>query len=180
MLFATTRRPSRQSDRRGSMTRRLLVPPIGMCLLLAACGGSASENSPSPTPSQTVAAADLVAVAKLTFPLFSQFGYYAVCGMSGDTSRCPYTPRLKARLAQARMTLCPCPNPEFSLDVTATPSQTGGVAHVVLGSGPQAIKVDLVIVQSGGKLLVDDELCTGGSPSTSIYVRSSYCRPAVE
>jgi len=100
MLFATTRRPSRQSDRRGSMTRRLLVPPIGMCLLLAACGGSASENSPSPTPSQTVAAADLVAVAKLTFPLFSQFGYYAVCGMSGDTSRCPYTPRLKARLAQ--------------------------------------------------------------------------------
>ena len=72
------------------------------------------------------------------------------------------------------------PESEFSMDVTATPSQTGGVAHVVLGSGPQAITVDLVIIQSGGKLLVDDQLCPGGGPSTSIYVRGGYCAPAVE
>ncbi|TMD09672.1 MAG: hypothetical protein E6J01_01205 [Chloroflexi bacterium] len=162
------------------MRGRQLVPAMGLGILLAACSGPASESSLSPTTSRSVAPADLVAVAKRTFPLIPQFGYYAVCGSDGNTSRCPYTARLKARLAQPGITLCPCPNPEFSMDVTATPSQTGGVAHVVLGSGPQAIKVDLVIIQTGGKLLVDDELCTGGGPSTSIYVRGGYCVPAVE
>jgi hypothetical protein len=35
--------------------------------------------------------------------------------------------------------------------------------------------MDLVIVQTAGKLLVDDEICTGGGPSTSIYVTAAPC-----
>src|SRR5207245_9155741 len=89
-------RRSRQSNLGGTMRGRQLVPAMGLGILLAACSGPASESSLSPTTSRSVAPADLVAVAKRTFPLIPQFGYYAVCGSDGNTSRCPYTARLKA------------------------------------------------------------------------------------
>jgi hypothetical protein len=143
-------------------------------IVLAACGATVTTTSQSGSPSPSVAQ-DLVAVAKVTFPYVAQYKYYAVCGLTGDMSQCPYTERLKARLAAAKITLCPCQNPASSLDVTATPTQTGGIAHVVLGYGAAPIKLDLVIVRSGGLLLVDDELCTGAAGSTSIYVRSGPC-----
>ena len=54
------------------------------------------------------------------------------------------------------------------------------IAHVVLGYQPNPIKMDLVIVQDSGKLLVDDELCTDGGPSTSIYVRTGGCGTAAD
>jgi hypothetical protein len=152
-----------------------IVPPILAGIILAACGGPTASASPSASPSPSVAPADLVAVAKATFPYVAQYNYYAVCGVTGDTSQCPFTDRLKTRLAAARITLCPCQNPASSLDVTATPTQTGGIAHLVLGYGSAPIKLDLVIVNAGGKLLVDDELCTGGGASTSIYVRTGGC-----
>jgi hypothetical protein len=120
-------------------------------------------------------AADLVAVANVIFPYFPQYSYYAVCGANGDLSACPVTDRLKTRLTQAYLTLCRCQNPVPSLDVTAAPTQTGGVAHVILGNQVQPVKMDLVIVQIAGKLLVDDEICTGGGASTSIYVTDAPC-----
>jgi hypothetical protein len=49
--------------------------------------------------------------------------------------------------------------------MTAETSITGGVAHVTLGS----IRVDLVMVDEGGNLLVDDTQCTGRGAATSIY-----------
>ena len=142
---------------------------------LLACGGIATTASPSASPARSALAEELVAVAKVTFPYVAQYKYYAVCGLTGDTAPCPCTERLKARLAAANITLCPCQNPASSLDVTPTPTQTGGIAHVVLGYGAAPIKLDLVIVRSGGQLLVDDELCTGGAGSTSIYERSGAC-----
>ncbi len=160
---------------RGAATKLIfIVPAIAAGILLAACGGTSTTASPSASPPPNVAQ-DLVAVARVTFPYVAQYKYYAVCGLTGDTSQCPYTERLKSRLAAAKVTLCPCQNPASSLDVTATPTQTGGIAHVVLGYGAAPIKLDLVIVRSGGQLLVDDELCTGAAGSTSIYVRSGPC-----
>jgi hypothetical protein len=150
-----------------------LVVAAVMCLV--GCGGSSPVTSPSSSPSPSaapsVAAADLVAVAKLTFPYDAQYKYYVVCGVNGDTSRCPYTDRLKARLAAIKGTLCRCQNPAQSLDVTGSPTATGGVAHVVSGSE----KFDLIIVRVSSSLLVDDEVCSGGAPSTSIYVSADPC-----
>jgi hypothetical protein len=132
--------------------------------------------SPSPNPSAPAgpAAADLVAVAKVIFPYFPQYNYYSVCGANGDLSQCPVTDRLKTRLTQSKLTLCRCNNPSLSLGVTASLTQTGGTAHVILGD-QLPVKMDLVIVQTAGKLLVDDEICTGGGPSTSIYVTDAPC-----
>jgi hypothetical protein len=115
-----------------------------------------------------------VAVAKIIFPYFPQYYYYAVCGANSDLSNCPVTERLKTRLMQAHLTLCRCQNPALSFDVTAAPTQTGGVAHVILGD-QFPVKMDLIIVQTDGKLLVDDEICTGGGSSTSIYVTDAPC-----
>lgn len=158
------------------MKLRLILPAVMAGILMAACGGDHPlTEGPSASPSPSVAPAELVAVAKVTFPFVAQYNYYAVCGVTGDPSQCPYTDRLKARLAAAKLTLCRCQNPAASLDVTATPTQTGGVAHVVLGYGFQPLKMDLVMVNTGGNLLVDDELCTGGGASTSIYVSSGPC-----
>jgi hypothetical protein len=115
-----------------------------------------------------------VAVAKAIFPYFPQYSYYSVCGANNDLSQCPVTDRLKTRLMQANLTLCRCQNPALSFDATAAPTQTGGVAHVILGD-QLPVKMDLLIVQTAGKLLVDDEICTGGAPSTSIYVTAAPC-----
>jgi len=49
--------------------------------------------------------------------------------------------------------------------MTAETSSTGGVAHVTMGS----IRGDLVMVDEGGTLLVDDTRCTGRGAATSIY-----------
>jgi hypothetical protein len=60
------------------------------------------------------------------------------------------------------------------MDATATPAGPGGVAHVVLGY-QTPLRFDLVIVRDAGRLLVDDQLCTGGGASSSIYVRTGGC-----
>jgi hypothetical protein len=69
-----------------------------------------------------------VAVAKAIFPYSPEHYYYSVCGANNDLSQCPVTDRLKTRLMQANLTLCPCQNPALSFDVTAALTQTGGVA----------------------------------------------------
>jgi hypothetical protein len=60
-----------------------------------------------------------------------------------------------------------CRCQEYS-NVTITPEVTpsGGTAHVTSGSG---LKMDFIMVEQGGELLVDDTQCTGRGPSTSIY-----------
>jgi len=150
------------------MKLRFIVPAIATGILLAACGETSTTSSPSPSPPPVVAQ-DLVAVAKVTFPYIAQYNYYAVCGLTGDPSQCPYTERLKARLAAAKLTLCRCQNPASSLDVTASPTQTGGIAHVVLGYGSSPVKLDLVIVRSGPNF----SLTTSSAPAAVRRPRST-------
>lgn len=159
------------------MTLRNFAGVIGTVIFLAACVGTSTSPSAAPRP---VTEADLVAVAKQVFPSSRYYGFYVVCTANSQGSPCPITSRLKARLTQAKITLCQCEYPAPFLEVTATLIASGGIAHVVLGYQPNPIKMDLVIVQESGKLLVDDELCTDGGPSTSIYVRTGGCGAAAD
>ena len=179
---------------------RALFPSLTAALMLAGCSspgglsGASSSQSVTITAPSTVAstpqpgasavssqpaaasasASDLIAVAKLIYPYVAQYGYYSVCGVNGDLSQCPVTDRLKAFLTQKQTTLCSCQNPAPSMDATATPTGPGGVAHVVLGY-QTPMRFDLVIVRDAGRLLVDDQLCTGAGASSSIYARTGGC-----
>jgi hypothetical protein len=182
------------------MKSRLLTTIVAATVVYAGCATAPTSSATRPsglaraTPSVTqptssaalstpsaaaatamVSPSELVAVAKAIYLYSSQFNYYLVCGQNGNLSECPVTDRLNTYLTQKQITLCGCQNPAPSLDVTATPTSTGGVAHAVLGYQPTPLRFDLVIIRAGAKLLVDDQLCMGGGASTSIYVRSGEC-----
>jgi hypothetical protein len=89
---------------------------------------------------------------------------------------CPLTTRLVTQLKSEVDGVPSAPDPlgggqdpEWITEtVTATPSSTGGVAHVTLGFGPDTTteKYDLVVIIQGSRLLVDDLYCTGSDPAT--------------
>ena len=57
--------------------------------------------------------------------------------------------------------------------VTGEVTPTGGVAHLTFDN---ASKVDYIMVQQAGSLLVDDTRCAGGDVSTSIYANKlAFC-----
>src|SRR5262249_8791673 len=105
----------------------------------------------------------------------------AVCDFR-DRSACPVTDRLAARMEQlaqpskvgpgpialfCRYQNVPALGAQFDPEVTPT----GGVAHAMLGG----LKLDLIMVQEKGRLLVDATQCTGRGPSTSIYPDLVLC-----
>ncbi|HET9016611.1 MAG TPA: hypothetical protein VFN57_13510 [Thermomicrobiaceae bacterium] len=184
--------------------RTAAVAVLLMTVLAAACGGSAvpateptsttgggaaipsptatSRPSPSPTPTQAVATpgtpagmvtvAALVAVGEAIFPAAPDGNAYIECSNGGNVyEACPITSRLKQRLQQVMVTLCRCQNPAATRTVTADVTATGGVIHVDYGSQ----RFDLIAVQQGGRLLVDDQRCRVGGPSTSIYSTVNPC-----
>lgn len=138
-------------------------------LLLAACGATAAPTAPASPAVQTAAPLDL-SLVDAVFPRSSSGGYL-VCGLDGDTAACPYTARLKSRLAAARATLCRCqpPAPDRATSIMATP--TGG--RVVVLYGRQ--QFELEVVSGDGRWLVDDETCVGAGPESSIYRTLSPC-----
>ena len=57
--------------------------------------------------------------------------------------------------------------------VTGEVTQAGGVAHMTFDN---ASKVDYIMVQQAGLLLVDDTRCAGGAVATSIYAdKLAFC-----
>ena len=143
---------------------------------------SATPVAPAGASATPVRTADLIAVAAQIYPL--RAGQYLTCdsGYGGSTrySTCPVTDRLNTRLLTIFSGYISAPeplgggqDPEWPTEsITAGPNGAGGVAHVVLTKpGSPSSHYDLVIIGSGGKLLVDDIYCTGADPSTSsIYV----------
>lgn len=126
---------------------------------------------PSPPADLSFTAGEMTAVADNVFPLVQPYGYYGVCGLNGDASSCPYTARLKARLAELKATLCRCQNPSPTRAITADPA--GHTVDVVMYSGGADYR--LILVRSpDGRLLVDDEQC-GARPETSIYLGLTAC-----
>jgi hypothetical protein len=120
-------------------------------------------------------AAEIKAVAQRIFA-----GAYPMGCSPRDRSVCPVTDRLVARFTELSKPqpdqpgppnlFCRCQNAasrSMTIDTETTP--TGGIAHVTLYPDAFPIKIDLIVVSQGGKLLVDETQCTGRGPSTSIY-----------
>lgn len=163
--------------------------------LLTACGGGAAAPGPvvtatTATASQTSTAAaqagatvdELVAVAAMAYPPTKEgLGNWTTCesGHSGASvfEACPVTPRLRSRLNDVVSGVPSAPDPLGggqqaywdTRTMTAEVATTGGVAHVVLSlpAAGRPEREDLVIVRTGGQLLIDDIFCTGVDPAAS-------------
>jgi hypothetical protein len=102
-------------------------------------------------------------------------------GSSGPDvfASCPLTMRLVAQLKSDVNGVLSAPDPlgggqdpQWTTEVvTATPSATGGIAHVALGfgSGTSTERYDLVVILEGSQLLVDDIYCTGTDPAGDVF-----------
>ena len=163
--------------------------------VLAACAGSQAPGAPkantsssggtpavaptdaagSPALLSTATSTGIERIAHQIFP-----GPHPVGCDWHDRTNCPVTDRLAARLDELTAPrangpgpsppLCRCQNGPDSVSVRPEVTASGGVAHVTLDyGGIVSDNIDLVIVVSGGRLLVDDTQCTGGGSSTSVY-----------
>jgi hypothetical protein len=158
--------------------RKLIVVVFAAAAAAVSCGPSQSTGAPASTPSSSdsVRTQQIAALAEQVFPKMGQQEAYGVCGSDGNVSACPYTDRLKARLTELRMTLLRAQNLSTTREITAEiMSPEVGIAHVTLFQG--RTKFDLWIVQRGGELLVDDEICAGRK-DTSIYAKFVACDAA--
>ncbi|HLF78120.1 MAG TPA: hypothetical protein VJB57_11600 [Dehalococcoidia bacterium] len=154
-----------------------LVVALAIGALILSCGGSEE-----PKPVATATAAELQAVAERMFPESrGQFGVeFNPCdsgfGGPGGLQSCPITERLRQRLESLKgrnaNMICRCQNFSDTRTITVEATTTGGLAHVVLFR--ESLKLDLIIVRFGDKLLVDDTACTG-KPGTSIYESTGPC-----
>jgi len=98
--------------------------------------------------------------------------FYIDCSAGGTTlPKCPFTKRLIARLQSIQVPPCRCQNffPERRVTTEITP--TGAIAHVNFGVS----RIDLIVIRSNDRPLVDDERCGGRGPSTSIYANAGPC-----
>lgn len=131
----------------------------------------APVNAPTTSPAtEAVTAAELVAV-----------GQHIWFGPGGNPcyrftiASCPVTERLIARIQEIERppstgpgpvnSWCRCQN-AANVTMAAEVSGAGGTTHVTFNND---IKVDFIIVEQQGRLLVDDTRCTGHGSSTSIY-----------
>jgi hypothetical protein len=129
---------------------------------------------PAPSPEGRATVSQLMALGDQAFPYVSEVGYYGVCGPAGDTSTCPYTERVKTRLAQTQTTLCRCQNPSTTRAMSAEVTDFGGVLYVALNDGSQSFT--LTVLNLDGRLFIDDQVCMGRGPETSIHQTVAPCR----
>ena len=140
---------------------------VAAALLLGACGqATPGTGHSSATPALTPATAQqLTAVGAQIFPYIPQFQFYATCidfkenGAAPpgghDYSACPITDALRARLQATQASFCPCEqNPSTTREIKVTPRPGGGLIIVQLYG--RVIKVEMVAINRGGKLLVND------------------------
>jgi hypothetical protein len=166
--------------------------------VLAACAGSQTPGAPkanassSGTPAaaqsatgdasagsltllSTTTPAEIERIAHQIFP-----GPHPVGCNWHDRANCPVTDKLAARLDELTAPraegpgpsppLCRCQNGPNSISVRPEVTGSGGIAHVTLDyGGGLSSNIDLIIVVTSGRLLVDDTQCTGGGSSTSVY-----------
>jgi hypothetical protein len=166
--------------------------------VLAACAGSQTPSTPKANASSsgtataapsaigdaaagslsllsTATPAQIETIAHQIFP-----GPHPVGCNWHDRANCPVTDRLAARLDELTAPraegpgpsppLCRCQNGPNFISVRPEVTASGGIAHVTLdyGGGLNS-NIDLIVVVSSGRLLVDDTQCAGGGSSTSVY-----------
>src|ERR1700694_3460477 len=142
-----------------------------LALLLVACGQTTPATAqppatPAPRPTQMPATAQqLTDLGAQVFPYLPQYQIYTTCinvkenGAAPpggpDYSACPITDALRARLQATQANFCPCDqNPSTTREIKVTPRPGGGLIIVLLYGGQ--IKVEMVAVNVGGKLLVNN------------------------
>jgi uncharacterized protein YvpB len=136
-------------------------------LIMVACGQNAQgTGQPSATPTPTPATPQqLTDLGAQIFPYLPQFQYYTTCinfkengaepPGGHDYSACPIRDGLRARLQSTQANFCPCDqNPSTTREIKVTPRPGGGLIIVLLYVGQ--IKVEMVAVNVGGKLLVNN------------------------
>ena len=149
------------------MLKSLTLAALALTVLVACGSAGASNGSSSSGTTQGISEAQALAVADQTFPKAEQYGYYVVCGLDGNTAACPYSERLKARLAALKDTLMRAQTPSSDRKLSVTVLGDAAIVRAELFGG--RAMYDLTIVRaSDGRLLVDDESCAGQG-STSIY-----------
>ncbi|MFZ2033603.1 MAG: hypothetical protein WAW53_07595 [Candidatus Dormiibacterota bacterium] len=160
----------------------------------------AATATPSAAPASTAAATgdELNVVASMMYPACTPAScagdaMFTTCdaGSSGlDVfAACPLTARLVAQLRSAVDGVVSAPDPlgggqdpEWTTkSVITTPSPTGGIAHVVLGSGAgnTTEKYDLVVIVQSSQLLVDDIYCTGKDPTADDVYAAGWATRSV-
>lgn len=159
------------TDTGGAIARwQSTVIGLGVIVGLAACGRAADPapavGSPAPSPAPpTPSVTALTGLAEQIFPQVVQYGYFVECinfaerGAStpgrSDYSTCPITDRLRARMTQTQAHFCPCEqNPSVDREIRVEPRPGGGLITTSLYAGH--VKVELIAVSIGGRLLVDD------------------------
>jgi hypothetical protein len=107
--------------------------------------------------------------------LFAECQYYR--GGAPSFKACPLTPRLEARLTSktgkfppryGAGAFCRCLDVSPDIGLSSRVFADHSLARVALFQGTET--VDLVLVPSGGHLLVDDIECNGKGPSSSVYL----------
>lgn len=167
----------------------LIVTAIAGIVLAGCAGGPVTSQAPSNSGSMSPSASStanpvevtaLLTVADRAIPFYTTLNgcpgcpkdnVYADCvWYTGvwNYSHCPITPRLRNYFQQHMHALCRvCTHGSPTRTMTAEPAPTGGVVHLALYKG--VLRIDLIMVKIGDQYLIDDSICTGGGPQTSIY-----------
>lgn len=148
---------------------------VGPAPLGGAGGASTAAPAATPTPAQEPAAtvAELTALGEQMVPRHPEYGYYVDCvnfkenGVWApppapvDYSACPITPELAARMQSTRAGfLTMMQDPARGRTVSVTPQPGGGLVVVTLDYSPP-VRLELVVVRSGGRFLVGDVVAKG-------------------
>jgi hypothetical protein len=159
----------------------LLAAAVALACLFIACGDdagpSAAELTSGPAATATSSAAAtpatggvsveaLIAVGEALYPPDEGFEVYHPCDVSDDA--CPLSDRLREHLTETNKNLCRCQNASGTRYLEAEVTPGGGIVHAALYGG--YVEVDFVVVDEGGRLVVDDTVCRGEGEETSIYV----------
>jgi uncharacterized protein YvpB len=145
---------------------RIWAGGVVAALLMVGCGQAmpgTGQPSTTPTP-KSATPAQLTDLGAQIFPYVPQFQIYTTCinfkengaepPGGHDYSACPITDKLRARLQATQANFCPCDqNPSTTREIKVISRPGGGLIIVLLYVGQ--IKVEMVAVNKGGKLLVN-------------------------
>ncbi len=156
---------------------------LGVMMTLVACGGTrpASVSRVTTRAALTPSVQELTAVGEQLIPVVPAYGYYVECinfrengvppaSGENDYSACPISPRLAAAMQYSppgvspkslgQGHFCPCQqSPSADRDIEVNPGPGGGTLEIALYHGH--VKVEVLVVNFDGRLLVDDVAAKG-------------------
>jgi hypothetical protein len=147
----------------------------------SAVASPAAETALTPAPAGSAAAKPITAadLDRVAHQIYVGDQHPTDCNWN-NRSVCPVTDRLAARLTELALPpkngpgqvslFCRCQNQADSWQVSSETTAGGGVAHVTLNYSPTLhVRIDLMVVDGGGRALVDDTRCTDRGADTSLY-----------